>query len=377
MTTELVIGDIGSNTSQSGYDHLESFACQNKRISLSDDTFGYVLSFLGPHDLGCSEKVCRYWNGFIKSNKIWEQNCMILLGVSNYEDLEKYRPSSPSSKESVKRLVSQIIDPHVYSLYIGDVGPAPAIPNEISLTKWNEADPCDPTKKVGSGYFWMYRPSYIEISVSNKSPLYLDGPDDLSKPDAPKLMERAPEYTEGLLIRLAKKALPEIKIKVPMTINNFGQLFGHSKIGNRPKYNYITDALLEQHGNKRIKEGWACIKKEVIGRNLSYPEQLALADQTGVVLSDLATRILANLWNHARSGDAKTYLDRHDPSTFARTSTPFVAEGNEFPSGCGDGGDSGLGVYTHFFDNETVGLGVELPSEISVIGPSQAPGISS
>ena len=374
MSTELVIGKQNSNISRSPYGPLGPFASPNQgRSLLSNDEFGRVLSFLGPIDLARSEIVCRNWDRFINYTGQWRQQCKTLLGVSTNEDLEKYRPKSPSSKGSLQMLVSSMIDGSVYESYIGKIGPVPRIPKEISLTRWNEADPCDPTKKIGTEYVWMYRPSHIEISVPRNSPLYLDGPDDANNPEAPRLIERTPEKAEGLLIRLAKKAMPVIKLKVPVTINNIEQLFKRPKIGNPSKYDLVWDKIVEQHGNKRIVAGWTCIKKEVIGRNLTYVQQLALANEKGVVPSDLATRILANCWGHVRSGEANVYPDGRNPLTLARTSTlTRCSQGNAWPTDCGAGGPSGLGVYSSdegLIGFDLVGVGVALPAEVEAIGP--------
>ena len=366
----LIIGKQNSNLAPSAYGSLGPFASQKKAGSLCGNDFRHILSFLGPKDLARSEKVCRNWDRFINSTGQWKQQCKIQLDVSTDDELEKFRPRSLSYKGSVKLLVSSIIDDDVYKFYIGIVGPVPRIPEAISLSQWNVPDPCDPTKTIGTEYFWMYRPSHIEISVPENSPLYLNGPDDITKSDAPRLMERTPEKTEGLVIGLAKGAIPKIKLKVPVTINNIEELFKRPKIGNPSKYGYICKTIVKQHGNKRIKAGWTCIKKEVIGRGLSYPLQLKRAKEKEVVPSDLVTRILANCWRHTRSGKANVYLDGYNPYIFACTSTiTYDSQGNNWPSGCGAGGPSGLDVLNKALRNNDVGVAVELPAEVQAFGP--------
>jgi len=361
----LIIEKQNSNIVPSAYGSLGPFASQKKAKSLCGNEFGHILSFLGPKDLARSEKVCLNWNRFINSTGQWKQQCKIQLGVSTNDELEKFRPKSLSYKGGVKLLVSSIIDDDVYKFYIGKVGPVPRIPEAISLSQWNVPDPCDPTKTIGTEYFWMYRPSHIEISVPENSPLYLNGPDDITKSDAPRLMERTPEKTEGLVIGLAKGAIPKIKLKVPVTINNIEELFKRPKTGNPSKYKSISNKIVEQHGNKRIEAGWTCIKKAVIGLDLPYVQQLELANKKGVVPSDLVTRILANCWGHIRSGKAKIYLDGQYPYTFARTSTLIRdSRDKNWSSGCGDGGPSGLSIICRSLDNAFVGMGVELSAKV-------------
>jgi hypothetical protein len=100
----------------------------------------------------------------------------------------------------------------------------------------------------------------------------------------------------------------------------------------------------------------------VIGRERPFAEQQALANTHGVVIPHLQERILFNFLEHARS-EANVYPDGQDPWTYARTSTITRDEqGDEWSSGCGAGGSSGLCVGS-IIGYVCVGVAVALPAE--------------
>lgn len=351
MSTNLIIGGQNSSANQPDYGYFGPFASQTEAISTSSDAFSHILSFLEPKDLACSERVCRSWNRFIHSTDLWKRQCQIRLGIPAATDPKGYLPKCPSYKKSLQLISSSILDGSVYEFYIGKVGQVPRIPEEISLKKSNEPDPCDPTKTVGTEYVWMYCPPYIETDLKGFS---LDKPDDPNDLEAPKLIRRESE----------NKVL-----KVPVTINNIVELFKCPKTGNPSTYEYIWDKIIEQHGNKRIPAGWICMRKNVIGRNQSFARQQALAKESGVVIPQLLQRILFNFMEHVRSRRANVYPDGQYPYTFARTST-LTPQGNDWPSGCGGGGPLGLRVNDHSYDYDCVGVAVALPAEeVQAIGP--------
>ena len=109
------------------------------------------------------------------------------------------------------------------------------------------------------------------------------------------------------------------------------------------------------------------MRKDLIGRNLPFHEQQALANENGVIIPDLLQRILFNFLEHIGTN---IYPDGSDPWTYARTTTLIQdGHGNDWPSGCGAGGPSGLRVCGHFFDYDYVGVGVALAAEVPAIGP--------
>ena len=103
------------------------------------------------------------------------------------------------------------------------------------------------------------------------------------------------------------------------------------------------------------------MRKRVVGRNLAFSEQQALAARYGVGISALQPRILFNFLEHSRSAQ---YPD--GPDIFARTSTLTPGlERNDLMSGCGNGDFGGLNVYNSYahavdFRNATYGAAVEL-----------------
>jgi hypothetical protein len=327
---------------------------------LPDVIFSSILSFSSPRELAYLELVCKNWRRFINSPGQWKAQCQMQLHVSI--DPSPYLPKALFSKEGFLQLMSSsnILDENIYKYWIGNVGPVPPIPKQISPDKSSDPDPCDPTKTIGEEYVWMYCPSHIE--TTHLKGFYLDGPDDPKNPEAPRLVK-------SMLSYIGLGAKPET-LKVPVTLNNVRELFQHPKRGNPSKYSFIWNEIFEQHGNKRIPGGWTCMKKSVIGIGLSFAEQQALAKEKGVTISPLIERILFNFLQHVRSGDPNTYPDGKAPQTIARTSTliSFVRK-TDWPSGCGDGDPSGLSLSPYYiFDFISTGLSVALPVEVQVNG---------
>ncbi len=325
-----------------------------------------VLSFLEPQDLACSARVCRCWNGRVNWEVQWKIQCQNLLDLSPETDPKNYVPETPSYKAIFRLVSANILGRSVYERHIGKVGSVPRIPKGISLQRWNQPDLCDPTKKIGPEHVWMYIPSHIEIDSEGVALSKIDDPED---EEAPLLLRRKADLVE----RVSRTVGFETRsvLKVPVTINNIEVLFERPKTGNPSTYGSIWDQIVKQHGNKRSAAGWVCMRRDVIGRNLSFAEQQALAGSSGVVLSELLPRILFNCLEHVRSGAANIYPDGQNPWTYARTSTlTRNSEGDALHSGCGDGSPSGLSIdLIHIFDCDDVGVAVVLPAEVQAIGP--------
>jgi hypothetical protein len=325
---------------------------------------------LGPKDLARAEGVCRSWNRFIDKTDQWKRLCRIQLN-SGAIDPGTYLPACNSYKEGLRLVLSRVYDENRYRYHLGaQVEPFPRSSEALSLKRFNEPDPCDPTQTKGQKYVWMDSPSYFKIPVDGDFPFELDKPDDPNDEEAPQLIQRKSGDVERLRRLVGLGSEPEKKIlKVPNTINNLGVLFKHPKNGNPSTYDYIWDKISAQHGNKRIPQGRLCMREDVIGRNLTFAQQQAAATEAGVVIPQLGHRILFNFLRHA---ETNTYPDGQDPWTFARTSTlTRDSEGNDWPSGCGAGGPSGLNVHncSNFFDSDSVGVAVALPAEVQAIGP--------
>lgn len=254
-------------------------------------------------------------------------------------------------------LSSSIFGERFWKHYVGDVGCVPPIPEAISLKKWDEPDPCDPTTTIGKEYVWMYCPSDVVTVLEDCA---LSKADDLAI-EQPELIAKAGSKVE----------------KVPMTINNIGELFKRLKTGYSSQYNNqynnMWGVVVKQHGNKKIPAEWICMRRSVIGGGLSFSDQQALVKQKGVVLAQLHHRIVFNFLEHARSN---AYPDRLDPctyartSTYTRTSTLLLCEQDYWPLACGAGGPSGLRVQgVVICVNDYVGVAVTLPKEVQAIGP--------
>jgi len=345
---------------------------------LRPEEFGHVLSFLEPEDLARSERVSRAWNRFILADQ-WKIQFQIRLGLPPGIASKDYLPEGLSYKQAVLLVFPSLLDKRVYEHYIGKIGPVSPPPKDF-FKRWNEPDPCDPTKTIGEAYvlmdcpsyieidgFLMDRPSHIEIDGQDYS---LDGIDDPNTVQAPKLIRNEDALESTTLIRREEDlevTAEKITLKVPVTINNIVELFKHPKTGNPSTYrDRLSGDVVKQHGNERLPEGWICMRKDVIGKNLSFPDQQTLVTSRGVVLSELLPRILFNFTQHVRSQRAGVYPDGQDPWTFARTLTlTRDLDGNDWPSGCGAGGPSGLFVC-HFrdFKYDFAGVAVVLPAEV-------------
>ncbi len=341
-------------------------------MKLPHEVFVNVLSFLEPQDLACSARVCRSWNRHVKSEVQWKIQCQNLLDLSSETDPRSYVPEASSYKAIFRVVYANILGASVYERHIGGAGSVPRIPKGLSLRRWNQHDLCDPTqtKKIGPEHVWMYIPSHIEIDSEGVALNKVDDPDDA---EAPLLLRREADLVQRVSRTVGFGARPENSVlKVPVTINNIKVLFEHPKTGNPSTYSYIWDQIVEQHGNKRSAAGWVCMRRDVIGRNLPFAEQQALAGARGVVLSELLPRILFNCLGHVRSGAANIYPDGQNPWTYARTSTlTRDSQGNAWPSGCGVGSPSGLIVdHAHdILDSVFVGVAVVLPAEILLLSP--------
>jgi len=204
--------------------------------------------------------------------------------------------------------------------------------------------------------------SVLKSDVIRTNPLPFHGPHDgrhdPNDEEAPRLIKK-----EGDLSKLEKMVL-----KVPNTINNLPVLFGHPKNGHPSKYDYVWKAISSQHGNKRIPAGPICMREDVIGRNLTFPQQETAATKARVVIPVLGHRIL---YNFLRQAKTNIYPDGQNPSTYARTSTGTVdPSGTPWPSSCGGGGPSGLDVDSLLdIGHDNAGVAVALPAEVQVSDP--------
>lgn len=124
-----------------------------------------ILSFLEPQDLAHMSRVCKLFAQIIDETDQWKKQCQMQLGLSLETDPKRYLPEGPSYKQSLLCMfANNILDARVYERYIGKIGPVPRIPQELSLKRWNNPDPCAPTQRIGDNYVWMWIPSHIEIT---------------------------------------------------------------------------------------------------------------------------------------------------------------------------------------------------------------------
>ncbi|HSW87233.1 MAG TPA: F-box protein [Rhabdochlamydiaceae bacterium] len=328
---------------------------------LRNDEFSHVLSFLKPEELALAERVCATWKHFIKETDQWKKQCQFLLNIPINTDPMDYVPDCSSYKEILQLVLPKIFGEETYQYYLGaEVGPVPRIPKEIAPWKWNEPDPCDPTKLIGEQYDWMYVSKYLEITVDGNSPYYLDKLDDPNDEEAPRLIQK--EVESGT------QSEEKRVLKVPNTIHNIVELFKNPKKGNPSAYFCVGEEISNQHGNKRIQPGWICMRKDVIGRGQyqSFSEQQETAKKAGVVIPQLLHRILYNFLKHLETD----YPDGKKPLTRARTSTLTLdSRGITYPSDCGCGlnSPSELRVRNSTISIGSTGAAVALPMKDETI----------
>ncbi|HSX14212.1 MAG TPA: hypothetical protein VLE96_07330 [Chlamydiales bacterium] len=324
-----------------------------RRLPLKGSELYHVFSFLEPKDLGRLERVNTVFEDAVGYQ--WRSRCRELLSLPIGADLNPFLPEDLSVKTSVLLLSNNVFDERVYDRHIGDVEPALLASQikSIFLKNCNKPDPCDPTKKIGTEYVLMYIPEYITI---NRNGVSLDKADDPNNAEAPRLIQTAAN-SEGVQSE-------NTTLKVAVTINNLRELFQEPKIGHPSTYSYIGDQIANQHGNKRVPAQWVCMRKDVIGRKLTFNQQLELAREKEVVPTELLPRILFNFLISVRAANVNTYQDGRNPWTIVRTQTlTNDSNGNSRSSGCGGGGPSGLRVCNDFIDigNDNVGVAVALP----------------
>lgn len=351
---------VNSNHKQYTFGFFGPFASPLRR-PLANQEFDHILCFLGLQDLARCEKVCFNWFKFIQLTDQWKKQCQTQLGISSKTDPNRYLPRCQSYKKSIQLVFSRILDKNIYETYLrAKVSCPPRIPESISLKNWQNSDPCDPTTTIGKEYFWMYCPSHVEITIPENSSVVLDKVDDPNDPDAPRLIQKKVGFTHSLGKMLGLKVQSQIKVlKVPVTINNLVELL---KLAKRESlYSYIWPNILEQHGNKRMSEGWVCMRRNVIGRNLSFAEQQALA--SGLTIPDLLSRIWFNVFERVLSCGKNLGPNRQDLDTYARTSTlTRDSQGIYCSTGCEINDFSRQSVYCENFDCDDVGIAVTLPT---------------
>jgi hypothetical protein len=362
-----------------------------------------ILGFLGPQDLRIAEVVCRDWRTCVHLTNQWEKQCKYKLGLADKTNSKNYLPEGQSYKEIFRLISPRIHDRAFYRRYIGDIGPIPQIPEEISPKNWYLPDRCDQSKKIGEEYVWVPFPSHVTITVPEDSALHLNGPDDPANPEAPRLILQ--EDDPSFLALSKDSAVDPIRVqsrnkvlKVPVTLNNLDTVMSilswrrncEEKIRNTlPKnYNYTLSLpyvncgrdVTKQHGNKRMVAGWGCMRKNVTEKNRTLVQQQTSAADARVQLTNLLRRVWFNIFEHANS--CRTHARRNrcihnnfgvyadNPSfTFARTSTLIRDnEGNLRHSTCG-GRDEQLDFETYGDSyggaaDDEVGIAVELSGEV-------------
>ncbi|HSW87153.1 MAG TPA: F-box protein [Rhabdochlamydiaceae bacterium] len=325
---------------------------------LCNDAFSNVLSFFGPKELALLEKVCTSWKTFIGATDQWKKHCQHRLNIPAHLDPKSFLREGWNYKKGALFASPKVFDGRMYEYFLeADIGPVPPIPEEISLERRDEPDPCDPTETIGRNYTWIYCPEGFTFE---------DPPFDLDKADDP-IDEEAP----GLIPKEVGKSEEKRVLTVPNTINNIGEIFKHPTNGNPSAYDHIWVGIAEQHGNKRIRSGWICMREDTIGENRSFNNQQKIAKKAGVIISPLLHRVIFNFLIQTSSRMANTWPD--GKSTYTRTSYLYRdLYGILWLSGCGDGGPSGLRVGSGFFFSGTgpnVGAAVVLPVKTQTIDP--------
>lgn len=307
------------------------------------DAFVHILSFLPLKQHGPLESVCTLWKTII--DEYWQNQCQIQLGISSKTDPKAYLPCN-TYKESFWLISPSILGAVVYRRYVGETSLISPIPKD-AFKRWSEKDPCDEMTTIGKEYVWMYCPSYIEIDQEGFS---LNKPDNPEDPIAPCLIRNS-----NIDAQSENKTL-----KVPVTLYNVAMLFAYSKTSAPTGY-FFNPAILDKHGSTRVSAEWICMRKNVIGKNLTFHDQLKFCQEKKVIIVSLIHRMLFNFLEHARSN---VYPDGKVSTTWTRTSTLIYDNDNRYKSTyCGVAGNS---VSAHagslHYRGEETAVGVRLPS---------------
>jgi hypothetical protein len=301
-----------------------SFA--SKTTPLCNDVFREIAFYLEPRDTACVRQVCKSWNQFLQN--IWRGRCHAILGIPLHIDPKELLPQQSSYAGGLCKVLSSVIDGEfLRHLGIGVIEKKPPISKALYLKKWSQPDPCDPDKIIGRNYILINVPEE-DVEITNPS---------------------------------------GEKIRMRLTINNLPTIFAGVQ-GNSPQYAFGGHRLvIQQHGDKPILCGWFWMRKDVIGKNLSFPDQEKLAKDLGVDITDLTRRLFINCAYRRAFG---SYLDKIKPFTYARTLTrTSISPGRDNPSCCG-AGDTPFGLHATTIPPigyDFVGVGVELPAEVQAI----------
>ncbi|HSW87185.1 MAG TPA: F-box protein [Rhabdochlamydiaceae bacterium] len=321
---------------------------------LRNDEFSHVLSFLGPKELAHLERVCKSWKEFIEKTEQWKKQCDYFIGISTDSDRLKFFPQCATYKNILQLVLPKIFDADTYQYYLeAEIGPVPPIPEEISLKRFNEPDPCEPTETIGQNYFWVYFPAHFEIAFDGDVLFELDREDDPNDAEAPML-----------IVKEGEKSGEKRVLKISNTINNITKVFKYRKSGNPSSYECNSDQLVQQmetYGNERIQSGWMCMREMAIGNNPSFTQQRQVADKAGVVIASLLYRMNFNFLKHLRN-------DAH-PDPIEHTSTLVKDWGLIWSPSCGGYQPSVPRVrnFTYYCGN--IGAAVALPMELHAVEP--------
>ncbi|HSW87184.1 MAG TPA: hypothetical protein VLG49_06780 [Rhabdochlamydiaceae bacterium] len=316
---------------------------------LRNDEFSHVLSFFKLEELLYLERVCTSWKKFIETSK-WKKQCDYFIGISTDSDRLKFFPQCATYKNILQLVLPKILDQETYRYYLGaEIGPVPPIPEEISLKRFIELDPCQPTETIGQNYFWVYFPAYFEIIGDEDFPFELEKEADPNAEEAPMLIIKEGEKSEEKRV-----------LKIPNTINNITKLFKHPKKGNPSHCSCIRDQISLQHGNKRMVPGWMCMREKPIGKNLSISQQQEAANKAGVVITSLLHRMNFNFLEYVRK---KVCPDENNAPTYARTSTLIQDWGHSWFPSCGEG-RSILPITKLTKPYSNVGAAVAFPTKV-------------
>jgi len=300
-------------------------------IYLNNDLYLYIFSFLGRRELAISERVCRTWFKYIDLSGQWRRQCQVLLGIhpmidpkpNDSNDPATYLPSCPFYRRSLQLMSSRIFDGNFHEQYFispslrirANIGSVPPIPEKISLKRWNEPDFYNPlTATIGTKYVWIFFPSYVETIIPGDSLYYLNKEDDPEDPKAPRICRRDPDLGEVLVAGLGFRTKSENKVlRVPMTFYNIMRLCAPDMPEN------TIWGPLEDYVDTRMPSEWICMRGDVIGRGLSFPDQENLANENGASISDATHRLFLTFLRKARP--KTTIFSETNQWIYARTST--------------------------------------------------------
>lgn len=260
----------------------------------------HIFSFLEPKEIAAVERTSKFWQE--STLPCWKTLCI----------REKMIPemSSPESyKKIFKNLYPDSFGPQFYKDYMGDIDSIPEIPQNY-IQRSTDPDLFE-RGLIKDTHQLVLIPAFITIQLSAESSLTLDDQERLVENPGAKGVER--------------------KIRVPVTINNISMIGEKClKKGFRakiiPKDHWITPDI-ERSGNRQVHTHWFYPRKDPIGFNQDFQQQLSTAANANLEVPSIFDTAIYYLLREIHTGKK---LNREKIRTLSTIDTEFARDALRF-----------------------------------------------